>query len=47
MAVLCHRTGERQRALHHAREALSEQPNDETVRELMSLLEEEEGSTGS
>lgn len=47
MAVLCHRTGERQRALHHAREALSEQPNDETVRELMSLLEEDEGSTGS
>lgn len=47
MAVLCHRTGERQRALHHAREALSEQPNDETVTELLSLLEEDEGSTTS
>lgn len=47
MAVLCHKTGERQRALQHAREALSEQPNDETVTELLSLLEEDEGSTGS
>ncbi|MBI1947094.1 MAG: tetratricopeptide repeat protein [Deltaproteobacteria bacterium] len=47
MAVLCHRTGERQRALHHAREALSEQPNDETISELMTLLEEDERKPGS
>lgn len=47
MAVLCHRTGERQRALHHAREALSEQPNDETITELMTLLEEDERKPGS
>jgi tetratricopeptide (TPR) repeat protein len=38
MAVLCHQLGERQRALHHAREALSEHPEDETVRELLKML---------
>lgn len=47
MAVLCHKTGERQRALHHAREALSELPNDDTISELMSLLEEDESKHGS
>ncbi|MCC7070018.1 MAG: tetratricopeptide repeat protein [Deltaproteobacteria bacterium] len=47
MAVLCHKTGERQRALHHAREALSELPNDDTISELMSLLEEDESKQGS
>jgi protein O-GlcNAc transferase len=41
MAVLFHKTGERQRAMHHAREALAEQPDDETVRELLKMLEEE------
>jgi Tfp pilus assembly protein PilF len=41
MAVLCHRTGERTRALHHAREALAEHPDDETVRELLRMLDEE------
>ncbi len=47
MAVLCHKTGERQRALHHAREALSELPNDETIHELMTLLEDDESKQGS
>lgn len=42
MAVLCHRTGERARALHHAREALAEQPDDDTVRELLRMLDDEE-----
>jgi tetratricopeptide (TPR) repeat protein len=41
MAVLCHRTGDRNRALHHAREALAEQPDDETVRELLRMLDDE------
>ncbi len=44
MAVLCHRTGEKQQALHHARAALAEQPDDETVRELLRLMDEESGS---
>ncbi|MDP2345692.1 MAG: tetratricopeptide repeat protein [Deltaproteobacteria bacterium] len=41
MAVLCHRTGERQRALHHARAALAEQPDDETVRELLRMMDDD------
>jgi hypothetical protein len=41
MAVLLHRTGERQRALHHARAALAEQPDDETVRELLRMMDED------
>lgn len=45
MAVLCHRTGEKQRALHHARAALAEQPDDETVRELLRMMDEESGSS--
>lgn len=40
MAVLLHRTGEHQRALHHARAALAEQPDDETVRELLQMMDE-------
>jgi len=40
MAVLLHRTGEKQQAMHHARTALAEQPDDETVRELLQLMEE-------
>lgn len=43
MAVLCHRTGDKPRAMHHAREALAEQPDDETVRELLRMLDEEAG----
>ncbi|HEY1098000.1 MAG TPA: tetratricopeptide repeat protein, partial [Myxococcota bacterium] len=38
MAVLLHRTGERQRALHHARVALAEHPDDDTVQELLRML---------
>lgn len=41
MAVLCHRTGNRTQALHHAREALAEQPDDDTVHELLRMLDEE------
>ncbi len=41
MAVLCHRTGDKPRAMHHAREALAEQPDDETVRELLRMLDED------
>jgi Tfp pilus assembly protein PilF len=44
LAVVCHKTGQRQAAMHHAREALSEQPDDETMAELLKLLEED-GST--
>ncbi len=40
MAVLCHRTGDKSRAMHHAREALAEQPDDDTVRELLRMLDE-------
>ena len=39
MAVLCHRTGDKPRAMHHAREALAEQPDDETVRELLRMID--------
>ena len=41
MAVLCHRTGERRRALHHARAALAEQPDDDRVRELLQMMDED------
>jgi tetratricopeptide (TPR) repeat protein len=41
MAVLLHRTGERQRALTHARAALAEEPDDDTVRELLRMIEDE------
>jgi Flp pilus assembly protein TadD len=41
MAVLCHRTGERKRALHHARAALAEQPDDDTVQELLRMLDDD------
>jgi tetratricopeptide (TPR) repeat protein len=41
MAVLCHRTGERQRALQHARAALAEEPDDDTVRELLRMIDDE------
>jgi hypothetical protein len=41
MAVLCHRTGERKRALHHARVALAEQPDDDTVQELLRMIDED------
>ncbi len=41
MAVLCHRTGERKRALHHARAALAEQPDDDTVRELLRMIDDD------
>ena len=41
MAVLCHRTGERQRALKHARAALAEEPDDDTVRELLRMIDDE------
>lgn len=41
MAVLCHRTGDRSRAMHHAREALSEQPDDDTVHELLRMLDDD------
>jgi Flp pilus assembly protein TadD len=41
MAVLCHRTGERARALQHARAALAEEPDDDTVRELLRMLDDD------
>jgi len=41
MAVLCHRTGEKARALKHARAALAEEPEDDTVRELLRMLDDE------
>jgi Tfp pilus assembly protein PilF len=41
MAVLCHRTGERKRALHHARAALAEQPDDDTVQELLRMIDDD------
>ena len=41
MAVLLHKTGARGEALAHAREALAEEPEDDTVRELLKMLEEE------
>ncbi len=41
MAVLCHRTGERLLALQHARAALSEEPDDDTVRELLRMIEDD------
>lgn len=41
MAVLCHRVGERKRALHHARAALAEQPDDETVQELLRMIDDD------
>lgn len=47
MAVLCHRTGDRSRALHHAREALAEQPDDETVHELLRMLDDEDEQSTS
>ncbi len=42
MAVLLHRTGERQRALHHARAALAEHPDDDTVQELLRMIDDAE-----
>jgi Tfp pilus assembly protein PilF len=41
MAVLCHRTGERKRALHHARVALAEEPDDDTVQELLRMIDDD------
>jgi len=41
MAVLCHRTGNRQRALHHARAALAEQPDDDTLKELLRIVNDD------
>jgi Flp pilus assembly protein TadD len=43
MAVLCHRTGERARALQHARAALAEEPDDDTVRELLRMIDDDGG----
>lgn len=45
MAVLCHRTGERQRAMHHARAALAEQPDDDVVAELMRIVDDDADPT--
>lgn len=44
MAVLCHRTGDRSRALHHARAALAEQPDDDTVVELLRIMDDDTAS---
>ncbi len=41
MAVLCHRVGERKRAMHHARAALAEQPDDDVVAELMRIVDDD------
>jgi len=41
MAVLCHRTGNRPRALHHARAALAEQPDEDTVQELLRMIDDD------
>jgi Flp pilus assembly protein TadD len=38
LALVFHKLGDRPRALHHAREALAEQPDDERVRDLLRLL---------
>ena len=46
MAVLCHRTGERRRAMYHARAALAEHPDDETVRELLRMIDDDEEDVG-
>lgn len=35
MALVCHRKGETHRAMHHAREALSEEPDNPTMRTLL------------
>jgi Flp pilus assembly protein TadD len=40
MAVLCHRTGERTSAIQHAREAITLKPDDDTIRQLLNLLDE-------
>jgi Flp pilus assembly protein TadD len=41
MAVLCHRTGNRPQALHHARAALAEEPDDDTVQELLRMIDDD------
>jgi tetratricopeptide (TPR) repeat protein len=41
LAVVCHRTGQRQQALHHAKQALADRPDDDTVKELLQLIDEE------
>ena len=41
MAVLLHRTGERKEALHHARAALAEHPDDDTVQELLRMIDDD------
>ncbi len=38
MALLCHRLGDTQSAMRHAREALSEAPDDDTVQELLKMI---------
>lgn len=38
MAMLCHRTGDARRALHHAREVLAEEPDNRAMRGLLKAL---------
>ncbi len=47
MAVLLHRTGQRSLALHHARTALAEQPDDDTVQQLLRMLDDDDVSNVS
>jgi len=41
MALMCHRSGDELQARHHAREALSEEPDDPTMLALLNVLDDE------
>lgn len=42
LALLCHKTGDNLRALHHAREALAEEPENQIMRRLLKTLDVDE-----